>query len=144
MKVALKEIKDKMNIRYLFAKYAIAKQSDKSVVVTMEGEDIAICGEVVKFPDPVLLIQNDKFAQWDVNYTFRNGEAVSVMVYYYKRTGVGLRRISMIGTDLEEAVYKTVIALNRARHLQNVVDIPSKLLKREKSNALSSLADLKD
>ena len=31
MKVALKEIKDKMNIRYLFAKYAIAKQSDKSV-----------------------------------------------------------------------------------------------------------------
>ena len=62
----------------------------------------------------------------------------------YKRTGVGLRRISMIGTDLEEAVYKTVIALNRARHLQNVVDIPSKLLKREKSNTLSSLADLKD
>ena len=66
------------------------------------------------------------------------------MVYYYKRTGVGLRRISMIGADLEEAVYKTVIALNRARHLQNVVDIPSKLLKREKSNTLSSLADLKD
>ena len=62
MKVALKEIKDKMNIRYLFAKYAIAKQSDKSVVVSMEGEDIAICGEVVEFPDPVLLIQNDKFA----------------------------------------------------------------------------------